>query len=140
MGRGTGQKHGLLLVWRLPQLSDSGRPGAAVSRETAFLFNNLLFLAITFAVLYGTLYPLLVEAVSGQTVSVGAPWFDTVNVPIFLALLFLMGVGPALPWGAASWGRSPCAQTISLLRPAGAAGRRLTQHRTFPMASRLGAA
>jgi cytochrome c-type biogenesis protein CcmF len=93
----------ILLVWRLPQLSDSGRPGAAVSRETAFLFNNLLFLAITFAVLYGTLYPLLVEAVSGQTVSVGAPWFDTVNVPIFLALLFLMGVGPALPWGAASW-------------------------------------
>jgi cytochrome c-type biogenesis protein CcmF len=94
----------LLLVWRLPDLADSGRPGSPVSRESAFLFNNLLFLAITFAVLYGTLYPLLVEAVSGQTVSVGAPWFNAVNVPIFLALLFLMGVGPALPWGAASWG------------------------------------
>jgi cytochrome c-type biogenesis protein CcmF len=93
----------LLLVWRMPELADAGRPGAAVSRESAFLFNNLLFLAITFAVLYGTLYPLLVEALSGQTVSVGAPWFNTVNVPIFLALLFLMGVGPALPWGAASW-------------------------------------
>ncbi|CAN5127307.1 heme lyase CcmF/NrfE family subunit [soil metagenome] len=92
-----------LLVWRLPHLASDGRPSATVSRESAFLFNNVLFLGLTFAVLFGTLLPLLVAATSGDTISVGAPWFNTVTVPIFIALLFLMGVGPALPWGTASW-------------------------------------
>ncbi len=92
-----------LLVWRLPELGDRRPPGAVVSRESAFLFNNVLFLAITFAVLFGTLYPVLVEATSGSRASVGAPWFNRVNAPIFVALLFLTGVGPALPWGGASW-------------------------------------
>ncbi len=92
-----------LLVWRLPDLADRDRPAATVSRESAFLFNNVLFLGITFAVLFGTLLPLIVELTKGDTISVGAPWFNRVNVPIFLALVFLMGVGPALPWGGASW-------------------------------------
>jgi len=91
-----------LLVWRLPELTGGGRPSATVSRESAFLLNNVLFLAITFAVLLGTLLPLLVTVTSGATISVGAPWFNTVTVPMLVALLFLMGVGPALPWGAAS--------------------------------------
>ena len=91
-----------LLVWRLPALRDEGSPAAPVSRESAFLFNNLLFLGITFAVLFGTLLPLAVEAAGGGKISVGAPWFNRVNLPIVFALLFLMGVGPALPWGAAS--------------------------------------
>jgi cytochrome c-type biogenesis protein CcmF len=93
-----------LLVWRLPDLGDRERPAATVSRESAFLFNNVLFLGITFAVLFGTLLPLIVELFNGGTISVGAPWFNRVNAPIFLALVFLMGVGPALPWGGASWG------------------------------------
>jgi cytochrome c-type biogenesis protein CcmF len=92
-----------LLVWRLPELGDVRPPGAPVSREGAFLFNNVLFLGITFVVLFGTLYPVLREATSGERVSLGAPWFNGVNAPIFVALLFLMGVGPALPWGGASW-------------------------------------
>ena len=92
-----------LLVWRLPQLVGGGRPSALFSRESAFLLNNVLFLALTFAVLFGTLLPMLVAATSGETISVGAPWFNRVTVPIFVALLFLMGIGPALPWGAASW-------------------------------------
>jgi cytochrome c-type biogenesis protein CcmF len=92
-----------LLVWRLPDLGDTRPPGPVVSRESAFLFNNVLFLAITFAVLFGTLYPVMVEAVSGSRATVGAPWFNRVNAPIFVALLFLTGVGPALPWGGASW-------------------------------------
>ena len=92
-----------LLVWRLPELGDTRPHGRPVSREAAFLFNNVLFLAVTFAVLFGTLYPLIVEATSGDRISVGAPWFNRVNAPIFVALLFLMGVGPALPWGGASW-------------------------------------
>ncbi|MGZ8512586.1 MAG: heme lyase CcmF/NrfE family subunit, partial [Candidatus Limnocylindria bacterium] len=93
-----------LLVWRLPELIGGGRPPALLSRESAFLLNNVLFLGLTFAVLFGTLLPLLVQATSGATISVGAPWFNAVNAPIFLALVFLMGVGPALPWGTASWG------------------------------------
>jgi cytochrome c-type biogenesis protein CcmF len=92
-----------LLVWRLPVLIGGGRPSALLSRESAFLLNNVLFLGLTFAVLFGTLLPMLVAATSGETISVGAPWFNTVNAPIFIALLFLMGVGPALPWGRASW-------------------------------------
>ena len=92
-----------LLVWRLPQLVGGGRPSSLVSRESAFLLNNVLFLGLTFAVLFGTLLPLIVAATSGDTISVGAPWFNTVNAPIFIALLFLMGIGPALPWGRASW-------------------------------------
>ena len=91
-----------LLVSRLPDFGGSP-PAATVSRESAFLLNNVLFLGITFAVLFGTLMPLLVTATSGDTISVGGPWFNTVVVPMFVALLFLMGVGPALPWGTASW-------------------------------------
>jgi len=92
-----------LLVWRLPELAGGGRPSGTVSRESAFLLNNVLFLGLTFAVLFGTLLPLIMLAVGGEQISVGAPWFDTVTVPIFIALLFLMGVGPALPWGTAGW-------------------------------------
>lgn len=92
-----------LLVWRLPELVGGSRASGTVSRESAFLLNNVLFLGLTFAVLFGTLLPLMVAATSGETISVGAPWFNTVTVPIFVALLFLMGVGPALPWGTASW-------------------------------------
>ncbi len=92
-----------LILWRLPDLAGSGSPPALVSRESAFLLNNLLFSGLAFAVLFGTLYPLVAEAVGGERLSVGAPWFDRVSAPFFAALLFLLGVGPALPWGAVSW-------------------------------------
>jgi cytochrome c-type biogenesis protein CcmF len=92
-----------LILWRSPQLGDRRAAGQPISRESAFLFNNVLFLAISLIVLLGTLYPLAVEAVSGEKVSLGAPWFNRVGAPTFVALLFLMGVGPALPWGGASW-------------------------------------
>ena len=92
-----------LIVWRLPDLAGAGPAPALVSRESAFLLNNLLFSGLAFAVLFGTLYPLVAEAVSGTRLSVGAPWFDRVSAPFFAALLFLLGVGPALPWGATSW-------------------------------------
>jgi cytochrome c-type biogenesis protein CcmF len=92
-----------LIVWRLPALSSGGRPAATLSRESAFLLNNVLFLGLTFAVLFGTLLPLIVQLVGGGTISIGAPWYNRVNLPILAALLFLMGVGPALPWGSASW-------------------------------------
>jgi cytochrome c-type biogenesis protein CcmF len=109
-----------LLVWRLPDLRDVRPPGGIINREGAFLFNNVLFLGLTFAVLFGTLYPLIVDAASGQRVSLGTPWFNRVNAPIFVALLFLMGVGPALPWGSARWGTIRERFTLPVLAAAAA--------------------
>jgi len=71
-----------------------------VSRETTILVNNLVFVAITFTVLLGTLYPLISEAVRGVRVSVGEPYFNKMAVPGGIMVLFLMGVGPMLPWGS----------------------------------------
>ncbi len=69
-----------------------------VSRESSFLFNNLILLAACFAVLWGTLFPVLSEWVAGSKISVGPPFFNKVNVPIALFLLLLTGVGPLLAW------------------------------------------
>lgn len=66
------------------------------------MVNNLLLVLFTLTVLIGTVFPLVVEAVSGKQMSVGRPYFDKMSVPIGVALLLLMGVGPALPWGRAS--------------------------------------
>jgi cytochrome c-type biogenesis protein CcmF len=92
-----------LLVWRGERLKSAGQVDAVVSRESTFLLNNLLFLGFTFTVFLGTIFPLLVEAVRGTKVSVGAPFFDKVTVPIMLALLLLMGIGPFTGWQRASW-------------------------------------
>ena len=69
-----------------------------VSRESSFLFNNLLLLVSCFAVLWGTLFPVLSEAVTGSKVTVGAPFFNRVQIPIAMFLLLLTGVGPLLAW------------------------------------------
>jgi len=71
------------------------------SRESSILINNLLFTGITFVVLVGTLFPPLTEAIKGARISVGEPYFNKMAVPLGVAVLFLMGVGPSLPWGAA---------------------------------------
>jgi cytochrome c-type biogenesis protein CcmF len=73
-----------------------------VSRESSFLFNNLVLLAACFVILWGTLFPILSEYVVGNKVTVGAPWYNTVAIPIGIFLLFLTGVGPLLPWRATS--------------------------------------
>ena len=73
-----------------------------VSRESSFLFNNLVLLTACFVILWGTLFPVLSEYVVGNKVTVGAPWYNRVAVPIGLFLLFLTGVGPLLPWRATS--------------------------------------
>jgi cytochrome c-type biogenesis protein CcmF len=89
-----------LLFARSKELAAPGALDAVVCRESAFLFNNLLLVAITFTILLGTMFPLVVEAAQGAQLTVGAPYFNHVGVPIGFALLFLMGVGPVLPWGA----------------------------------------
>ena len=88
----------VLLMGRSEELRTSGRIDNPVSRETVFLINNLLLTAFTFTVLLGTLFPLVAEAVRGVKVSVGAPFFNKMTVPLCAALLFMVGVGPALPW------------------------------------------
>ena len=70
------------------------------------MVNNLLFVGFAFVVLLGTLFPLLYQALKNQQVTVGAPYFNTVAVPVGLALLLLMAVAPALSAGARSTARS----------------------------------
>jgi cytochrome c-type biogenesis protein CcmF len=74
-----------------------------VSRESSFLFNNLVLLAACFTVLWGTLFPVLSEYVQGNRVTVGAPFYNRVAVPIGLFLLFLTGIGPLLAWRSSSF-------------------------------------
>jgi cytochrome c-type biogenesis protein CcmF len=73
-----------------------------VSRESSFLFNNLVLLTVCFVILWGTMFPVLSEYVQGSKVTMGAPWYNRVAVPIGLFLLLLTGVGPLLPWRATS--------------------------------------
>lgn len=89
---------GWLLLDRLNYLRGAQQLDSLISRESSFLFNNLLLLAACFAVLWGTLFPVLTEAVQGTKISVGAPFFNKVNIPIGLLLLFLTGVGPFFAW------------------------------------------
>jgi cytochrome c-type biogenesis protein CcmF len=91
-----------LLAWRGDQLHSPGSIETPVSREGAFLANNLLFAVFAFVVLLGTVFPLFVEAVNGSSITVGGPFFDTMTLPIVLCLLFLMAVAPVLPWRRAS--------------------------------------
>jgi len=74
-----------------------------VSRESAFLLNNIVLVSALFTILLGTIFPLLSEAVAGVQVSVGAPYFNSVTVPLFLFLVFLMAMGPMIAWRRASW-------------------------------------
>jgi cytochrome c-type biogenesis protein CcmF len=91
-----------LFFWRLPQLRSDNQLDSLLSREASFLINNLLLLGITFAIFWGTIYPLVAEAVADQKVSVGAPFFKQVVGPLLGALLLLMGIGPLMPWRRAS--------------------------------------
>jgi cytochrome c-type biogenesis protein CcmF len=75
---------------------------SAVSKESSFLVNNLLLVASAFTVFWGTLYPVISEAVTGTKVMVGAPYFNRVNVPIFIAVVILMGIGPIVAWRRSS--------------------------------------
>jgi cytochrome c-type biogenesis protein CcmF len=94
-----------LLGYRYEKLRSRRHLESMFSREAMFLFNNLLLVTIAFAVLWGTLYPVFVEAFSGDKISVGPPFFNTVVGPMALALIGLMGIGPLVAWRKGS-GRS----------------------------------
>ena len=94
-----------LLATRVDRLAGEATLLGARSRDGMFLLNNLLLALFTFTVLLGTVFPLVVEAVRGVQMSVGRPYFDRMAAPLGVALLLLMGVGPALPWGTATAGQ-----------------------------------
>jgi cytochrome c-type biogenesis protein CcmF len=87
-----------LLIWRSPDLRSPAEFESYLSREAAFLFNNLVLVGIAFAVFWGTIFPVLSEWVRGVKITVGPPFFNRVNGPLALALIFLMGVGPLIAW------------------------------------------
>src|ERR671920_35373 len=91
-----------LLYTRWSLLQAEVQLESVLSREAAFLFNNLLFVGIAFSVLWGTLFPILSELVKGSKITVGPPFFNRVNVPLGLLLLGLTGIGPLIAWRKAS--------------------------------------
>jgi cytochrome c-type biogenesis protein CcmF len=106
-----------MILWRLPLLRSPTRLESLVSREAAFLYNNLFLVALALTVLWGVVYPLVSEAVRGVAVSVGAPYYDFFAIVFGLPLVLLMGIGPVVAWRRASL-RSLAAQ---LAWPAGVA-------------------
>ena len=106
-----------VFFWRYGQLRSSAPVGSPLSREVAFLVNNVLFLLIALVTLWGVVFPLVSQVFRGVTVTVGRPFYDITTGPLFLALLLLMGVGPLIPW------RRGSAQSLkrTLLLPAAAA-------------------
>ena len=91
-----------LLLHRLPMLQSEHRLDSFVSRESSFLFNNLLLVGAAFAVLWGTLFPILSEAVRGVKITVGPPFFNEIMVPLTLAILTLAGICPIIAWRRAT--------------------------------------
>jgi cytochrome c-type biogenesis protein CcmF len=91
-----------LLLFHLPDLKSENRLDSFVSRESTFLFNNLLLVGAAFAILWGTLFPILSEAVRGVKITVGAPFFNEVTIPITFGLVTLAGICPVIAWRRAS--------------------------------------
>lgn len=87
-----------LILDRLEYLKSESQLESVVSRESSFLFNNLILLASCFAVLWGTLFPVISEYATGEKISLDAAWFNRLMIPIGLFLLFLTGVGPLFAW------------------------------------------
>jgi cytochrome c-type biogenesis protein CcmF len=90
------------MAWRSPLLRTQPDLDSLICRESAFVMNNVIFIAATFTIFLGTIFPLLAEALTGVKVSVGAPYFNQVTTPLFLLMVFLMGVGPLIAWRKAS--------------------------------------
>jgi cytochrome c-type biogenesis protein CcmF len=88
----------VLILMRLPDLRSEGRIDSFVSREAGFLFNNLLFLVLALAVLFGTVFPIFSELITGRVVNVNQPFFNFIAIPIGLLILWLTGIGPLLAY------------------------------------------
>lgn len=93
---------GALVWWRRKAFEPENRLESAVSREGAFLLNNLVFIAAMLTVLWGTMFPLISEGITGNKITVGPPFFNRVNIPLGLLLLTLLGIGPVIAWRKAT--------------------------------------
>ena len=91
-----------LIVLRWGKLASDGRLESYFSREAVFLFNNILLFSVCFTTFWGTMFPVISEALTGQKSVVGPPFFNQVTAPMFTALLFFMGIGPLVAWRRAS--------------------------------------
>jgi cytochrome c-type biogenesis protein CcmF len=94
-----------LVISRADGLKSENRLDSLISREAAFLLNNLVLVALCFVVFWGTFFPLISEAVTGQSQSVGPPWFGRYVAPLALILVLLSGLGPVMTWRRASWAK-----------------------------------
>lgn len=92
-----------LVVSRREVLRSEHRLDSLLSRESAFLLNNLVLAGLAFVIFWGTFFPLISRALTGQEASVGAPWFDRYTVPLALVLVLLSGVGPVIAWRRATF-------------------------------------
>ncbi|MEA2476635.1 MAG: cytochrome c-type biosis protein CcmF, partial [Actinomycetota bacterium] len=93
-----------VVAWRADALRSENRFDSLLSRESAFLLNNVLFVAAAFTILWGTIYPIIAEALTGTRLSVGPPFFDSVFIPIGLAIVLMTGIGPLISWRRMSKG------------------------------------
>jgi len=93
----------VLTLYRRRALRPEKEIESLFSREAVFLLNNLILLSIFFATLWGVMFPVISEAVTGVKQTVSVPFFNAVNVPLFLAMIFFMGVGPLIAWRRASF-------------------------------------
>jgi cytochrome c-type biogenesis protein CcmF len=91
-----------LVVWRREALRSENKLDSMLSREAVFLGNNLVLVAMTFVVFWGTFWPLIAEALTGTRRSLGPPWFDEYTVPLALVLVLLSGIGPVIAWRRAT--------------------------------------
>jgi len=91
-----------LVVWRREALRSEHRLDSLLSREAIFLANNLVLVAMAFVVFWGTFWPLIAEALTGDRRALGPPWFDRYTVPLALVLVLLSGVGPVIAWRRAT--------------------------------------
>jgi cytochrome c-type biogenesis protein CcmF len=89
-------------AWRMSSLKSRENLDSMLSRESAFLAQNVLFLVVAFVTLWGTIFPVFSKAAQDVTLTVGAPFFNLINGPLLLGIVFLMGVGPLLPWRRAT--------------------------------------
>jgi cytochrome c-type biogenesis protein CcmF len=93
-----------IVLARMNELRSENRFDSLMSRESAFLANNVLFVAAAFTVLWGTIYPIVAEVVTGARLSVGPPFFNSVFIPLGLAIIGLTGIGPLISWKRMSKG------------------------------------
>ena len=104
----------VLVVLRRDTLRSEHKIDSLLSREAVFIANNIVLVGLAFVVFWGTFFPLIAEALSGDRKNLGPPWFDQYIVPLTLVLVLLSGIGPVIPWRRANWSSARRAFSLPL--------------------------